>query len=671
MSAQALIPPHSVMEPVTDIWHGTPVSDPFRWLEDSGSNATREWIAEQLAYSQSYFSRLADRNRIHARVAELLQCDDILNVMEVGGTAYLLIRRAHEEQPSIIRRTAERRDEIIVSGDGIGSLQLIGVSPDNRFLAFGLRNTGADTQAVHFVDLAENRIVPDFLAEGYGPGLVFRRKPFGFYYTHQLAGEPAGNKRVLSHSFGDSVDREVYFGGTGADLHVGVLGSLDANLLIYLRLTTKPSTKLEVYVHRVGEEEGPRKLFVVEGFIASFFLVGHDLYALTDYLAPNFRFVRIDLNSSSPDCWQDIVPESSCALKEVTVVANHFCLRYEDAEQSIINIYDLTGQCIARNISPPRGTAKLFSHSGATRTLFYSFSSYTQPATIYAFDVPARKQALWWRQELGMDLSGLEIEQVTFNSFDGTSVPLLLAATRPRPGASPTFITGYGGFGTCITPKFNVYSAFLMEQGFLFAVPAIRGGGESGPQWHEAGKRTNRQVAFTDFTAAVEWLIDKRRSVLGKIAIGGGSNAGLLVGAVMTQRPDLFQAVLCAGPLLDMLRYHLFDFAALFREEYGVADNPSDFEHLYQYSPYHNVRPGTCYPSVLFISGDADTRCNPMHVRKMVAALQAATSCQHPILMQYTPTWGHTAVQPLRTRIDALANRLGFLLNELGVSMRN
>jgi prolyl oligopeptidase len=265
----------------------------------------------------------------------------------------------------------------------------------------------------------------------------------------------------------------------------------------------------------------------------------------------------------------------------------------------------------------------------------------------------------------------IAVEEVTYTSKDGVSVPLLLAARTDllRSGPLPTFLTGYGGFGSCVTPRFSAFASFLIEQGFLFAVPALRGGSELGEEWHLAGRRENRQKSFDDFISAAEWLLSQRRSAPGRVAIGGGSNAGLLVGAAITQRPDLFRAAICLGPLLDMARYHLFDFAADWADEYGSPDDEGDFHALYAYSPYHRVQDGVAYPAVMLISGDADTRCNPMHTRKMAARMQTASTSGHPILLDYRPGWGHTPVQPLSTRIEALSDRLAFVCHELEVQV--
>jgi prolyl oligopeptidase len=314
----------------------------------------------------------------------------------------------------------------------------------------------------------------------------------------------------------------------------------------------------------------------------------------------------------------------------------------------------------------------LLNRTTATDKLFYAYTSISKPTALYCYDARREEAATWSEVNSPVDASAIAVEETIYSSTDGTSVPIFLAARRDLLGSGPlpTFLTGYGGFGSCVTPRFTAFATFLMEQGFLFAVPALRGGSELGEQWHRAGKRENRQNSFNDFVAAAEWLVAQQRSISDRIAIGGGSNAGLLVGAAITQRPDLFRAAICFGPLLDMMRYHLFDFAAGWADEYGSPEDQEDFQTLFAYSPYHRVLDKAAYPAVLLISGDADTRCNPMHARKMAARLQAATSSTRPILLDYKAAWGHTPVQPLSTKIEALTDRIAFVCHELGVRMQ-
>jgi prolyl oligopeptidase len=296
----------------------------------------------------------------------------------------------------------------------------------------------------------------------------------------------------------------------------------------------------------------------------------------------------------------------------------------------------------------------------------------THPSVLYCHDTQDEKESIWDKTKNSFDPSLFAVEEGAYPSKDGTLIPFLLAARKDliHSGPLPTFLTGYGGFGNCVTPRFTGFATFLMEQGFLFAVPALRGGSELGEEWHFAAKRGKRQNSFDDFIAAAEWLLSHGRSTRGRIAIGGGSNAGLLVGAVITQRPDLFRAAICLGPLLDMMRYHLFNFAAGWADEYGSPEDERDFHSLLSYSPYHRVQDGANYPAVLLISGDADTRCNPMHARKMAARLQVATRSEWPILLDYKPDWGHTPVQPLSAKIEAVTDRLAFICHELEIQVQ-
>jgi prolyl oligopeptidase len=303
--------------------------------------------------------------------------------------------------------------------------------------------------------------------------------------------------------------------------------------------------------------------------------------------------------------------------------------------------------------------------------LFYSFNSFTHPDAIFSYVAKTGEQTIWSERKAIFDRDSIEVRRIQVPSKDGVQVPMFLVGRKElRPsGEIPTILTGYGGFGKSVTPQFSAFATFLVEHGCLFAVANIRGGSELGEAWREDGRRHKRQNAFDDFVAAAEFLIKTGYTKPEKLAIAGGSNGGLLVGAALTQRPDLFSAVVCLGPLLDMLKYHRFDFAKIWIDEYGSADDSEDFPSLYAYSPYHRVQNGVAYPSVLLVSGDADTRCNPLHARKMAARLQAATVSDKPILLEYRAIRGHMPVLPLPVRIEALTDRLAFLCHQLGVSV--
>ena len=338
-----------------------------------------------------------------------------------------------------------------------------------------------------------------------------------------------------------------------------------------------------------------------------------------------------------------------------------------------VEVFGLDGTQKDAAAFPACGTIDLLNRPTATDKLFYSYTSISKPPAVHCYDTRREEAVVWSEVHCPVDPSAIAIEETTYRSTDGTSVPLFLAARKDLlfSGPPPTFLTGYGGFGSCVTPRFTAFATFLMEQGFLFAVPALRGGSETGRAVASRGQRQNRQNSFDDFVAAAEFLIRGQRSISGRIAIGGGSNAGLLVGAAITQRPDLFRAAICLGPLLDMTRYHLFDFATCWAEEYGSPDDEHDFDSLLAYSPYHRVQGGVEYPAILLISGDADTRCNPMHARKMAARLQAASRPTRPVLLDYKPAWGHTPVQPLSAKIEAVTDRLAFICHELAIQVQH
>jgi prolyl oligopeptidase len=408
----------------------------------------------------------------------------------------------------------------------------------------------------------------------------------------------------------------------------------------------------------------------IEGYFAPFFARG-ELFAYTDFSAPNFRIVGIALDDPDPTHWRDVVPQSDCRIQQFTVAGDRIFVTLVDHFSTQIEVFGIKDGERKDVPFSPHGTIDLLNPTNRADSLFYSYTSIAQPTAVHCYSTREKKSCLWQEPNVPFDPSFIAVEETSYPSKDGTSIPLFLAARKDllHSGPLPTFLTGYGGFGSCVTPRFTAFSAFLIEQGLLFAVPALRGGSELGEQWHRAGKRENRQNSFDDFIAAAEWLISEGRSARGRIAIGGGSNAGLLVGTTITQRPDLFSAAICLGPLLDMTRYHLLDFAAGWAEEYGSPEDKQDFHYLLGYSPYHHVQDGGDYPAVLLISGDADTRCNPMHARKMAARLQAANRSEHPILLDYKTNWGHTPVQPLSAKIDALTDRLAFICHELEIHL--
>jgi len=671
------------VEPVTEVLHGIEITDPYRWLEDQNSARTRKWLEEQAAYTRAYFAAMPDREQIRTRVRDLLALKEVISEpRNVGDRYFFLKRQGDREQPVIVMRDGLFGPETVPidpaqrgSGDST-AVSIAAISWDGRFLAYSARQGGTDHSSLEILDVERGVMLSDRLPEGFCTGFVFASDDSGFYYSHRELHDSRPNYRAAFwHRFGTerSQDRETFFAGEEPNLFLGILDSPEAKLLAYTVFFTGKPHCTSVYLQEMSSKPAEVGLLLreVEGCFVPFFVRGQ-LLAYTDLAAPNFRIVRIDSAHPGPSHWHDVVPESDKRIQQFAAVGDQVFVTRIDRFSTKIEAFGLDGRRREGIPSPPDGTIDLLNRTTETEKLFYSYTSISKPAAVYCYDARREDVFTWNEASAPGDPSAIAVEETAYTSADGTSVPLFLAARKDLLGSGPlpTFLTGYGGFGSCVTPRFTAFATFLMEQGFLFAVPALRGGSELGEQWHRAGKRENRQNAFSDFVAAAEWLIREQRSISGRIAIGGGSNAGLLVGAAITQRPDLFRAAICLGPLLDMARYHLFNFAAGWADEYGSPEDKEDFQALLAYSPYHHVLDRVAYPAVLLISGDADTRCNPMHARKMAARLQAATSSTRPVLLDYKAAWGHTPVQPLSTKIAALTDRLAFVCHELGVHVQ-
>ncbi len=679
MPPAVLAPPTTLVEPVTETLHGVEITDPYRWLEDQNSPRTRAWLEEQTAYTRAYLDTIPGREQIRERVRELMAFKEVISEpWNVGDRYFFLKRQEDREQPVIVMRNGLFGKETVLVDPALRAtgpstaVSIVAISHDARFLAYSVRQGGTDHSSAEILDIQKNTVLPDCLPEGFCTGFVFAPDGTGFYYSHRDLRDPRPNyKAACRHTFGAdcSHDVEVFFAGEGPNLFLGILDSPEAGVLAYavFRAGKHPTTSL--YLHSLEPGVAPRLLLQdIGGCFAPFFARG-ELFAYTDFAAPNFRIVGIALDDPSPTHWRDIVPQSDRRIQQFTIAGDRIFVTRGDRFLTQIEAFGLKDGERKDVPFSPHGTIDLLNPTNRSDSLFYSYTSIAQPTAVYCYSTREEKSCLWQKANVPFDPSFIAVEETRYPSKDGTSIPLFLAARRDllHSGPLPTFLTGYGGFGSCVTPRFTAFATFLIEQGLLFAVPALRGGSELGEEWHRAGKRENRQDSFDDFIAAAEWLISERRSVRSRIAVGGGSNAGLLVGAAITQRPDLFRAAICLGPLLDMTRYHLFDFAAGWAEEYGSPEDEQDFHSLLGYSPYHHVQDGANYPAVMLISGDADTRCNPMHARKMAARLQVANRSEDPILLDYKPDWGHTPVQPLSIKIEALTDRLAFLCHELGV----
>jgi prolyl oligopeptidase len=671
-------PPHSPIEAVTETLHGVAVTDRYRWLEEQESPRTREWLAAQTRYARAYLDSIPHRERIQNRIRELLDVETYDSLQKVGTRYFFRKRLPGQEQPSIyVREGIDGPDDILVDPSlrGTGphtAVTPLRISPDGRLLLYEVKQGGERTGSFELLDIEARESLPDELPRGYLRGFAFAPDSQAFYYVHEALGAArphyrAAYRHKLDTSF--TQDEEVFCAGKGEKLRLCLIPGKEQLGFLVIRFLESPMT--DFYLWPVGNSSSPKPIVRdAEYQFAPLLLVDGRILALTDRGSPNLRIVEVLGREGIRPEFIDLVPSSDLPIQDWAVCGDRIFVSYVRQFQTEVDIFDLSG---LRRGQLPVGngtTVRLVGGSEDSNELFYEQESFMRPIQLWSYSVKQDDARLWWERKHPFDQGEISSSQVWFTAKDGISIPMFLVGHRDalESGSHPVIMTSYGAHGVSMTPQFSVFVSFLMERGCLFALPNIRGGSEFGSEWHRAAQRRHRQVAFDDFLAAAEWLIQTGRTELGKLAIFGGSNSGLLVGAAMTQRPDLFRVVVCMVPMLDMLRYHLFDGAHVWKGELGTAEDPTDFEALLGYSPYHRVRDGTAYPATMIVSGDSDQNCNPLHARKMTARLQAANASAHPILLDYSRYRGHSPVLPLRDRIEALSDRMAFLCEQLQLS---
>ena len=668
-------PPYAPIEPLTEILHGVPVSDPYRWLEDQNSARTREWLAAQNSYARSYLDAIPGRECIRKRVCELLDVETYDSLQKVGSRYFFQKRLPGREQPCIFCRGGiDGKDELLIDPAERGTgkytaVRPIRVSRDGRLLLYEVKEGGERTGRFELLDIQTRSVLPDAIPRGYLRGFAFGRDSKTFYYVHQPAkGEESRSRAVYLHIVGTEFreDREIFRrDGTGnLRLHL-IPGQNRIGILVF---RYGDSTATDFYLVSFDDDRTAEPLIKNAAYWFGPVLLGDGrILAITDLDAPNFRIVEVQRRTAAQPKFTELVSPVELPIQNWVATEERIFVSYLREMRTEIEISDAWGNRLKRLAFDRSESVRMTGASESGDELFLEHESFVAPIRIESYSTEDEKSRLWAERKVPFNSDDFAHTQVWFHAKDGTRIPMYLAGRREvlAGGAHPTIMTSYGGYGVSMTPQFSAFVAFMMERGCLFALPNIRGGSEFGLEWHEAAKRQNRQVAFDDFLSAAEWLVESGRTDPKRLAIFGGSNSGLLVGAAMTQRPDVFRAVVCMVPILDMIRYHLFDGAGIWKEEYGTADDPKDFAALFGYSPYHKVRDGLRYPATLIVSGDSDQNCNGLHARKMTARLQAANRSDRPILLDYDPHRGHSPVLPLSTRIEALTDRLAFLCDQL------
>lgn len=663
--------PETRRDDVTEVIHGVEIVDPYRWLEGQEDKETREWIDAQNAYAHSYIDHVPGRKKLAKRLTQLMKTDRLTMPMARDGRYFLYKRLADDEQWIIYMREGLEGEDVVLidphpmSPDHSTSVSLLNVSKDGTLLAYGIQEGGEDEEKIRLFDVDGKRDLPEELPKARYHGTAIKPDKSGLYYTRH--GEEGG--RVYYHEMGTNPadDVEIFGKGYGPDK------------IIYTGLSEDGSYLLIHVMHGWSKSEihyqdlikgGPIRT-LVKGIDANFFgtIADNTLYMQTNWKAPRGRIMAVDLNHPSRRNWKELIPEGKGVIEYFTMAGQKLFINTLENVVSKVKVYEPSGEYI-RDISfPTLGTVGGVSGRWESDEAFFMFTSFHVPTTIYRYEVSEGKQEVWTQLDVDVKTEDIEVKQVWYESKDGTEVPMFVVHKKDimLDGTNPTLLTGYGGFNASLTPYFAAEAIVWLEHGGLFATPNLRGGGEFGEEWHEAGMFENKQNVFDDFIAAAEWLIDKKYTSPQKLAIVGGSNGGLLVGAAMTQRPDLFGAVVCTYPLLDMVRYHKFLVARFWVAEYGSAENPDQFKYIYEYSPYHNVKEGTAYPAVLFITGDADTRVAPLHARKMTALMQSATASEKPVLLLYDTKTGHSGGRPVSKQIEDVTDEMSFLLWQLGM----
>ena len=667
-------PPATRKDSAVDVLHGVSIPDPYRWLEDQDSAETRVWLDAENRCTAAALRSVPGRAQITKRLSELQKTDSYGTPLQRKGDYFFDKRAAGQDLYVICRRRGlNGADEVLVDPQGMSadhstSVVLSAVSDDAATVAYGVRGGGKDEVTMHFLDVKSRKELSDVLPLADYFSFDFEPSGRGVYYSRMTEGGP----RVMHHVMGSDPagDAEIFGKGFGPEKIIQSQVSRDGRDLLIMIFYGSGSTRTDVYFKDLTSNAPVQPIVNDTDSLFTGEIEDGKAILGTNWKAPKWHVYSVDLKNTARDAWKEIVPESDASFENVAAFGGKIYVQYVRNVVSQVKIFDLEGKPAGEIRLPSLGAISGSSGSWNSNEIFVSFESFNIPATIYRYDLRGGELKAWITPKVPIDPSAYTVEQIWYESKDKTRVPMFLFYKKGmvKSGATPVWMTSYGGFDVNLTPAFSPSAVEWADAGGIYAQPNIRGGGEFGEAWHQAGMMEKKQNVFDDFIAAGEWLIANHYTNSSKLAIEGGSNGGLLVGASLTQRPDLFRAVVCEYPLLDMLRFQKFMKGSFWVPEYGSADDGEQFKYLLKYSPYQNVKDGTAYPAVLFITGDGDTRVAPLHARKMAARLQAANSSKYPILLLYDTKSGHSGGRPLAKQIDEQTDTLAFLFSQLGVT---
>jgi prolyl oligopeptidase len=690
--SQSLEYPKPKKGAVVDDYFGTRVPDPYRWLEDTDAPETAEWVKAENVLTSVYMEKLPERAAFREQLTKLLNYQRY-TVPDWEGHRYLYRKNDGLQNQSVIYTLNKLSDEPRVlldpnqlASDGTVAVTSTMVSDDGRLLAYGVAASGSDWNEIRVRDIDAGKDLPDVIKWVKFSEPSWTKDNEGFFYSKFPEPKPTGNQtfaklayqKVYYHRLGDPAEKDplIYERSDDPDLGFGAEVSHDGRYL--LMLVNKGTEERDLlYFKDLGDAKAPNidAPFqpIVDKFEAEFKVVGstgNRLYIMTDLNAPRYKIVEIDLTDPSRDRWKEIVPESKDLLEDASLVGGKLVIKYLVDAQNRLLVFDLEGRQESEIGLPAPGTVGTLSGDPDRPELFYLFTSFLYPSTIYRYDVSSGQNMVFQKPNVDFNPGRYETKQIFYVSKDGTKIPMFIVCKKgiQLDGNNPVFLTGYGGFNISMTPSFAASYASWIEKGGVFALPNLRGGGEYGREWHESGMKEHKQNVFNDFISAAQTLIDAKYTTAKKIAIVGGSNGGLLVGAALTERPDLFGAAVAEVGVLDMLRFQKFTIGWAWQSDYGSSDTPEGFQYLIKYSPLQNIKEGTCYPPTLVTTGDHDDRVVPGHSFKFVATLQAAQGCTNPVLIRIETKAGHGSGKPISKIIEEQSDVLAFMWNSVAVA---
>lgn len=667
-----------------DVYHGTEVADPYRWLEDDMSDETAAWVKKQNELTGKYLDYIPFRDDLKNRLTELWNYERFSAPSKVGDYYFFSKNDGLQEQSVVYyQKGLDGEPEVFLdpntfSEDGTVSLAGMSFSKDHRYCAYMISRGGSDWREIYVKEVESGMQLDDKVewvkfsgASWYRDGFYYSRydaptedakmsgsNEYQKLYYHKVGTDQSQDKLIMEdrnnkqRGWGASVTEDEKY------LVINVWeGSANHNLLAYQNLETQGPIEWLI-------EEPMGRFYLVDN-------VGDDLYIQTDYNAPKWRVIKMDPENPAESNWDVIVPESGDVLQSASITGGKMFLSYLVDVTSRIRVHNLEGEFLYNVDLPALGSAGGFGGGKNDNVTFYSFTSFTYPPTIYKYDIKNNKSELFKKADINFDIENYETKQVFYESKDGTKIPMFIVHKKglKLDGKRPTLLYAYGGFNISLTPSFRVTILPVLENDGVYAMANLRGGAEYGEEWHKAGMFEKKQNVFDDFIAAGEYLIQENYTNSSRLAIQGGSNGGLLVGAVLNQRPDLFGAAFPMVGVMDMLRYHKFTIGWAWASEYGSSDEPDQFEYLYKYSPIHNIKPGTCYPATMITTADHDDRVVPAHSFKYAATLQPAQACDNPILIRIETKAGHGAGTSTTKSIELYTDMLSFMFYNMDVSL--